>query len=747
MMKNPDLIFQKFGGSYQLLIDDLKGLENVLKTDEALWAVTSAPVESFACDKAFLKYLDADHNGRLRPEEIKNAIKWLFKVLNNKDSLLDKSPSLNLDFINRDDLEGAALHSSALMILKNINAPDAGVICLEQIRDRQKFLFSGACNGDGIIPPDALPENPEVTVLLDDIRENYGSVKDFSGEDGINSEILEKFVSDAKEYVEWFEKSISNPDIMFYGKDTPEVFGTLKKLAPKIEQYFSLCHLLKLEPGSENYFCSSEKKFADLDINNPEKLNAFMLSEPLARPSVSAVLSLDGLLNPLYLDDIIKFKNIVMTRFRKDSAGILSFMDWMELKKLFAHYDEWYSSRKDKPVENLGYEKVRKYLSGNLIDKIRELIKADADTATDINNVENLEKLLLFKSNIMEFVNNFVSLKNLFVPCKSAIFQTGVLVMDERRFELTMRVGNHDEHKKTAEKSNICTIYLNITSKKGSGIETMEIAAAVTSGYMSNLYIGKAGVFYMPDGSEWDAKVIDFIKQPVSFSEAVVMPFRKVAELIGKQTERFVSPSPKDFETGLNKGLELAKTSLPKPAAVPAIVPAPAAVTPAPQAAPAPVAAAPAASPLISGIPMLVLGGGVGLAAVGSSFAFILNTIRGASFTMILCVILGIVLLITVPSLIVSYVKISRRNVAIFLEAAGWSVNARMKLSYSMGKIFTYSPRIPAEAELKKNDPSERNRKPLSKFQKFLIGFFFLLAVIFFVAVYAFSALDYLFIR
>lgn len=751
MMKNPDLVFQKFGGSYQLLIEDLKGLENVLTTDEALWAVTSAPIESFTCDKGFLKYLDADHNGRIRTDEVKGAIKWLFKVLDNKTCLLDKSPLLTLDYISKNDDEGAALHSAALLILKNISAENMESIWLEQVRDRQKFLFSGACNGDGIIPPDAVPDNPGMSSLINEIGGIYGMVKDFSGKDGINSELLEKFVTDANDYVEWFEKSLSDDssfksDIMIWGKDTSEAFEIFKKLAPKFDQYFSLCHLLKIEPDSENYLYSSEKKFAALDINDMEKLNTFMLSEPIARPSVSSVLPLNGLLNPFYLDDILKFKNTVMTKFRNDSSDILSFMDWMELKKLFAPYAEWYSSKKGQAIEKLGYDKIKAYISGGLIDKIRDLIKSDAETATDINNIENLEKLLLFKSNIMEFVNNFVSLRNLFILGQRALFQIGVLVMDERRFELTMRVGNHDEHKKTAEKSNLCTMYLNLSSKKENTTESMEIAAAVTSGYMTNLYIGKSGVFYMPDGSEWDAKVIDFIKQPVSVSEAMTMPFKRVFEFIGKQTERFVSPSSKDLETGLNKGLELAKSSiLPKPAAAPATVPpapvpAPIPVSPAPAAVPA---AAPA-SPLLSGIPMLVLSGGVGIAALGSSFAFILNAIRGASYTMILCVIIGIILLITVPSLIVSYVKISRRNVAIFLEAAGWSVNARIKLSYGMGKIFTYSPRIPEEAELKKSDPSERHNKPLTKIQKFLIWLTLIIIISIFIAVYYFSVLDYI---
>jgi hypothetical protein len=68
-----------------------------------------------------------------------------------------------------------------------------------------------------------------------------------------------------------------------------------------------------------------------------------------------------------------------------------------------------------------------------------------------------------------------------------------------------------------------------------------------------------------------------------------------------------------------------------------------------------------------------------------------------------------------------------------------------MKLSYSMGKIFTYSPRIPAEAELKKFDPSERNNRPLAKTRKVLIWLTLIIIILIFIAVYYFSILDYIF--
>ena len=81
-MKNT-MRFQKIGGSRQLVLDKAEDLEQIPVLDEALWAVTAMPADSVIMDREFLTFLDADGNGRIRPEELKNAVKWLTGVLND----------------------------------------------------------------------------------------------------------------------------------------------------------------------------------------------------------------------------------------------------------------------------------------------------------------------------------------------------------------------------------------------------------------------------------------------------------------------------------------------------------------------------------------------------------------------------------------------------------------------------------------------------------------------------------------
>jgi len=258
-------------------------------------------------------------------------------------------------------------------------------------------------------------------------------------------------------------------------------------------------------------------------------------------------------------------------------------------------------------------------------------------------------------------------------------------VMDGRHFRFCLKVANREEHKKIAEKSNICTMYVRVSRQvPGGNIESTEIAAAVTSGTMNNLFIGKTGVFFTPDGDEWDAQTVDFIKQPVSFSEALRMPFGLLGDFIRRQSERFTTTRYKELESSIEKGLIQPQSATS-----------------------APVIAAPPQSQNNPGAPqqhsaawngsILMLGGGVGVAALGSSFAFITNMLSKVSPWSIMAVIAGVLLLIGGPVVIAAAVKLHRRNLGVFIEACGWSINAPMRLTRSMGLLFTCEPELPAD--------------------------------------------------
>ena len=301
------------------------------------------------------------------------------------------------------------------------------------------------------------------------------------------------------------------------------------------------------------------------------------------------------------------------------------------------------------------------------IGKLRTLISEDLEAAGVLSGGAALHKLLMFQKYMLEFLNNFVTLGALFDPERISLIQAGKLVMDGRHFTLVTPVLNQAEHKRIATLSDICTMYVEVSFGRPDAPPPRTLAVAVTSGNMRNLFVGKRGIFF-PAGSSAgvaDAKVVDFIEQPVSISEALISPFFKFAAFVGKQADRFFSAKSAEAQKELGGAIDGKLASPAKPAQTPAV----------------------------SGS-MMLMGGGIGIAAIGSSVAFIVKSLQHVSVLNVLVVLLGIIMIFGGPMVVVALIKLFRRNIARFLEASGCAVNRRMRLSRRMGLIFTFTPPI-----------------------------------------------------
>jgi len=100
----------------------------------------------------------------------------------------------------------------------------------------------------------------------------------------------------------------------------------------------------------------------------------------------------------------------------------------------------------------------------------------------------------------------------------------------------------------------------------------------------------------------------------------------------------------------------------------------------------------------------LMVGGGVAIAAIGSSFAYITRALSQVRIVHVLTTIGLILLAILLPSLIMGIIKLRRRNLSILFEASGCAINVRMKFTVSLGRIFTFVPPFPPGSHKKKLD-------------------------------------------
>ena len=276
---------------------------------------------------------------------------------------------------------------------------------------------------------------------------------------------------------------------------------------------------------------------------------------------------------------------------------------------------------------------------------------------------------MLYQRYLKELLNNFVSLSSLFSLDTLSPLQAGKLIMDGRHFTLAVPVTDLAEHKRIVTPSNICVLYVELSSTSPTAkVPFKNLAVAVTSGNMLNLIVGKRGIFFGADGGIFDAKVTAFVEQPVSISEALKNPFYRFSSFVSEQINKFLNTKSAGVQKELGTQLSSGK------------VPAP------------PVAG--------SNPSMLLMSGGIGMAALGSSIAFITKQLQNVSIWDILSVIIGIILIFGGPVVAISLIKLYRRDLSRFLEATGCAVNRKMSI---VGNWEIFSPLRPLCLPVKKS--------------------------------------------
>ena len=659
------LIFRNYGGSYQLRIQDAQDLDRIQALDETRWAATSVPVSSLNCDPVFASYVDTDQNGRIRTDEVKAASEWLSRFLADRSRLSDGTDVLRLDDIDISHPQGKKLRSSAELILTNLNASKAQEISLAQVRDVQSIMASAANNGDGIISPDATSD-ADLAQFITSVMETVGSVLDASGKPGISRDRLNEFVREAELYLAWKEEGEipegeDNTGVMPWGTETPQAYALMAGLEEKIEQYFSQCAMVRFDERAAAQMQLRQKELEEIDFTDKSMMEARVKEAPLAVPDPEGILNFDARINPLYADGLLDLKEKVLKCALGKPVKQLTQKQWDEVKNIFAAYREWLKNERGAKVGKLGVDGLHRCLNGSYKERVNALITEDLAVADDLNQIHNLEKLILYQRRLMELVNNFVSFPSLYNPQRRALFEMGTLVIDGRRMTFTMRVQDRQAHKKIAEKSFMYLLYVEITGRQDKDVK-FEVVAVVTSGTAGSLRVGKRGIFFSIDGKEWDAEVVDIVENPISPWESVRAPFQQFAGFVKKQIDKFTKSNQDKLEKSVT---------------------------------------APSASGTTRD---LMLGGGVAIAALGSSFAYVTKALSQVKPGHVFVTLGGLVVVILLPGMVMGFLKIRKRDMGVLLEALGWAVNVRMRLNNTLGRLFTHTPYLPEGARKERRD-------------------------------------------
>ena len=659
------MTFRNYGGSYQLRIQDAQDLEKIQVLDEVHWAAISIPTNSLNCDKAFTAYVDTDKNGRIRPSELKAAWSWLVQVLADRQRMSEGSDILRLQDIDTHNPEGQKLHAAAELILTNLNMQAKNEISLAQVRDVQSIMANAENNGDGIIPPE-VAANADLAQFITSIMDTVGSQMDACGKPGIGEDELKKFFNEAETYLAWkaqgeIPKGQESTEIMPWGIDTQKAYDLIKNVEEKIEQFFAQCALVKFDKRAAAQMQFREQELAEIDFTDTAQMLSRLKDSPLISPNSEGLLNFEGEINPLYAATLLELREKVLKRVLGNSVERLNEKDWRKVKNIFRSYQTWFENKQGAKVEKLGQDQLRSYFEGSYQEQASELIKKDLAVANDLNQIKNLEKVILYQRWLMVLANNFVSFADLYNPNTRALFEMGTLIIDERQIGFTMGVRDRQAHKKVSQRSSMHLLYVEVTGRQDTDAK-FEIVAPVTSGSAEGLHVGKRGIFFTVDGREWDAEVVDIVVNPISVSESVKVPFQKFAAFIKKQIEKMTKSSEE----------KLVST---------------------------------ASSASSSGAARdLMLGGGLAIAALGSSFAYITQALSQVKPTQVLIALLGLAMVVLLPGILAGFVKIRKRDMSGLLEASGWAVNVHMRINTKMGRLFTHTPYLPKEAHKERRD-------------------------------------------
>ena len=697
-MSGKKMLIQKLGGSYQFIIKTPEDLKHIPDLNIARWAASAAAAENLNCDSKFLEFVDCDRNGRIRADEVNKALAWLKDALKNFSSLQPGSDAIiDLSEFNDATAIGQELLDTAKELLGECIHDNK--IRIEDVREKAKTLAAGPLKGDGIITAAAFNGTPAKQMAEDIISITGGIAAENDGK-GISGLLLDGFLADARTYLEW----INSPNIPT-GQFLPADYPVFSKLRAKIDEYFDYCRMIMLDPANRSRFVSKPYLLPELDIKSPAAVQEYLKTSPLASPSPETMLDFGKEINPFYQDDAAAFANTFKLK-------TMTITEWQQLKQRFVAYEEYLADKGSSRVELLGGEKLNRYLKGPGLEKLRQLLNDDDALRIRLRQLSDLEKLILFKQHFFRFARNFVSFGELFEPGKHSIIQAGTVIMDGRCFDLTIRIKNDiEEHKKIAAKCNMYIMYLklkHIDQTKNFEEKVMYVATAVTGGECSRLYIGKPGIFIGWDGNAWDAKIVDIVKGPVSLMQSLLLPVNNFSNFMSEKLEKI---------TPINTFQQTLGGSLTAPA-VPAA------------------AAKPGLSPL-TGNSLLVLCGSVGLAAIGSSVAFIIKSLSAVSGWRLAGWVILVLLIISLPPVISGIYKLRKRNLGLFLEAAGWAINLPLRLNTGAGKLFTYTPRYPVGAyvihlDLVRKYQELESFKPecSCRLRKFMLWLVIILAVI-----------------
>jgi hypothetical protein len=675
--------FFRAGGFDQVLLETGADLTSLEALDQKLWVALSCPVSGIEFDAKSLAFVDADADGHIRAPEILAAVQWAGKVLKDPDHLVRREDRLPLSAIDDGTEEGKAVLGGAKLVLSVLGESEATEITLDDASDTARIFSQARFNGDGIVPAKSA-EEPALAAVIEEIIGSLGGEIDRGGEPGVTAEAIERFYTEAQAIADWWE-AVGKPETHPFGADTAARYELFRSLKPKIEDYFQRCRLAAYDGRSAALLGPAEEDYQKLAGTTLRGDTEAVAGFPLAVAAAGKALPLADGLNPVYADAVRRFA-VEIVLLVHGGADLLTDGGWQTICARFAPYEAWLEAKPATAIETLGEVRVRAILAEDGKAALLDLVARDKAVEPEVTAIVSVERLLRYCRDLHLLVNNFVSFRDFYMRKGKATFQAGTLYLDGRSCDLCISITDVVKHAAIATLSRVCLAYCDCV-RRGGG-EKRTIAAAFTAGDSDFLTVGRNGVFYDRGGQDWDATIVRILEHPISVRQAFWAPYKRLARLIGEQTQKMAAARSKaaDDRAALQAISATQNMAAGKP------VPPP----------PPPFDVA-----KFAGIFAAI---GLAIGAIGTMLAAVLTGILKLTWWQIPIAIVAIILLISIPSVLLAWLKLRKRNLGPILDANGWAVNARAKINIPFGTSLTAAARLPENAERSLIDPyAEKN--------------------------------------
>jgi hypothetical protein len=632
--------------------------------DPKLWVALAMPTHDVDVDPKTLELLDENKDGRIRIQDVLTAVAEIKRCFKNPSEVLKSADSVALAQIGDDKVLAAAKR-----MLSDLGKKDASSISVDDTAAVTKAFETTVLNGDGIIIP-ASSDEPAVRDAIEDAITCVGSVTDRSGKPGIDRALCDTFFTQVEAYDAWVAA----------GKDLSALepaADAYVAVKDKLEDYFTRCRLAAFDPRAQTALAAADADLAALSAKSLSTGDAAIEALPLSKVDPTARLSLRTAVNPAWADRLGAFAD-------KLSVDALTPAELAKIADKLAPVLTW---RAAKPAT-----KLARTHEMSLKQKVIDLIAADAALAGEYAELTAVAKVVRYQRDFGRIARNFVNFAD-FYSKKDGVFQAGTLYLDGRAMHLCIPVSDAGKHGALAGASAACLVYCDL-EREGA---KKQIVAALTNGDADNIFVGRNGIFYDRDGKDWDATVAKIVSNPISVREAFWAPYKGLVKLIEDNVTKRAQAADNAAKAKMESVADTAANAeqIGQDTAANGGEP------------PAPVA-----KKIDLGTIAAI---GVAIGGIGTLVGALLNSIFGLGKFLPLG-ILGIILLISGPSMILAWLKLRRRNLGPILDANGWAINGRARINVSFGAAMTELAKIPPGSQRLMHDPFADKSPPWRRY-------------------------------